>query len=55
MLLKNATLFKQQAYLDGAWIGADSGATLEVRNPSTGAVLGRVPNTGATEARDRGR
>jgi succinate-semialdehyde dehydrogenase/glutarate-semialdehyde dehydrogenase len=51
MLLKNATLFKQQACLDGAWIGADSGATLEVRNPSTGAVLGRVPNMGATEAK----
>jgi succinate-semialdehyde dehydrogenase/glutarate-semialdehyde dehydrogenase len=51
MLLKNAALFKQQAYLDGAWVGADSGATLEVTNPSTGAAMGRVPNMGATEAK----
>jgi acyl-CoA reductase-like NAD-dependent aldehyde dehydrogenase len=51
MLLKNAALFKQQAYLDGAWVGADSGATLEVTNPSTGAAMGRVPNMGAAEAK----
>jgi acyl-CoA reductase-like NAD-dependent aldehyde dehydrogenase len=51
MRLKDAALFKQQAYVDGTWIPADSGATFEVTNPSTGAVLGNVPNMGAAEAR----
>jgi succinate-semialdehyde dehydrogenase/glutarate-semialdehyde dehydrogenase len=51
MLLKNSALFKQQAYVDGAWVAADSGATFEVTNPSTGAVLGEVPNMGAAEAK----
>ncbi len=51
MLLKNSALFKQQAHVDGAWVAADSGATFEVTNPSTGAVLGEVPNMGAAEAK----
>jgi succinate-semialdehyde dehydrogenase/glutarate-semialdehyde dehydrogenase len=51
MHLKDATLFKQQAYVDGAWVAADSGATFEVTNPSTGAVLGDVPKMGAAEAK----
>src|SRR5215510_2026671 len=44
-LLKDATLFKQAAYVDGQWI--TSGATLAVRNPATGEVLGHVPDLGA--------
>ncbi len=51
MHIKDAALFKQQAYVDGAWVAADSAATLEVTNPSTGAVLGHVPNMGAGEAK----
>jgi succinate-semialdehyde dehydrogenase/glutarate-semialdehyde dehydrogenase len=51
MHIKDATLFKQQAYVEGAWVAADSAATLEVTNPSTGAVLGHVPNMGAAEAK----
>jgi succinate-semialdehyde dehydrogenase/glutarate-semialdehyde dehydrogenase len=50
MQLQDAALFRQQAYLDGAWIDADSGATFEVTNPSTGEVLGLAPNMGAAEA-----
>jgi succinate-semialdehyde dehydrogenase/glutarate-semialdehyde dehydrogenase len=51
MHLKDGALFKQQAYIDGAWVAADSGATFEVTNPSTGAVLGAAPNMGAVEAK----
>jgi succinate-semialdehyde dehydrogenase/glutarate-semialdehyde dehydrogenase len=45
------SLFRQQAYVDGAWIDADSGETIEVTNPATGEVLGTVPKLGAAETR----
>ena len=44
-------LFRQQAYIDGQWFDADSGRTLEVTNPATGEILGRVPNMGQVETR----
>jgi succinate-semialdehyde dehydrogenase/glutarate-semialdehyde dehydrogenase len=40
---------KQQCYIDGAWVDADSGATFEVTDPGSGAVLGTVPKMGADE------
>jgi succinate-semialdehyde dehydrogenase/glutarate-semialdehyde dehydrogenase len=40
-----------KAYLDGEWVGADGGATIEVRNPANGDVLGTVPKMGAAETR----
>jgi succinate-semialdehyde dehydrogenase/glutarate-semialdehyde dehydrogenase len=49
--IKDASLFRQQAYLDGAWVDADSGATIDVDNPATGDVLGTVPKMGAAETR----
>ena len=51
MQLKNPALFRQQCYIDGAWVDADSGATAEVTNPADGAVLGTVPKMGAGETR----
>ncbi len=50
MQLKDNTLFRQQAYLDGKWQNADSGETIEVTNPATGEILGTVPKMGASEA-----
>ncbi|MCL4801182.1 MAG: NADP-dependent succinate-semialdehyde dehydrogenase, partial [Burkholderiales bacterium] len=49
--LKDATLFRQQCYVDGAWVNADSGKTLSIRNPATGEMLGTVPRMGAAETR----
>ncbi len=49
--LKDAALFRQQCYVDGAWCDADSGKTIAVTNPATGAALGSVPNMGADETR----
>ena len=37
------------AYVNGAWIGADSGKTLAVHNPATRQPLGTVPDCGAAE------
>ncbi|MYM85810.1 NADP-dependent succinate-semialdehyde dehydrogenase [Rugamonas sp. FT82W] len=49
--LKDPTLLRQQAYIDGAWSDADNGATLAVTNPATGEQLGTVPLMGAAETR----
>ncbi len=49
--LKERTLFRQQACIDGQWVGADSGATQAVHNPADGSVVGQVPRMGAAEAR----
>ncbi|WP_321810355.1 MULTISPECIES: NAD-dependent succinate-semialdehyde dehydrogenase [unclassified Burkholderia] len=49
--LKDAGLLRQAMLIDGEWVHADSGATLEVRNPATGELVARVPNGGAAETR----
>ena len=51
MQLKDAQLFRQQAYIDGAWVDADGGQTINVNNPATGEILGTVPKMGAAETR----
>ncbi|ETD68237.1 succinate-semialdehyde dehdyrogenase [Pelistega indica] len=45
----NSLLFKTQAYIDGKWLNADSGNTIEVTNPATGEVIGTIPNMGKVE------
>ena len=47
--LKDPTLLRQQCYIDGLWCDADSGATVAVTNPATGATLGTIPYMGADE------
>src|SRR3954467_14977634 len=49
--LKDAKLFREQCYLDGAWLSSDSKKTVAVKNPATGQTLGSVPVMGAAEAR----
>src|SRR5690606_37984621 len=51
MQLKDAQLFRQQAYIDGQWLDADSGQTIAVNNPATGEILGSVPKMGRAETR----
>jgi len=51
MRLKDPQLLREAAYVNGAWVGADTGATFEVTNPATGAVLARVPDMLEGEAR----
>ncbi|WP_426945114.1 NADP-dependent succinate-semialdehyde dehydrogenase [Pseudomonas oryzihabitans] len=50
-MLQDASLFRQQAYVDGAWIDADSGATVKVDNPATGETLGTIPKLGRAETK----
>jgi succinate-semialdehyde dehydrogenase/glutarate-semialdehyde dehydrogenase len=49
--LKDAKLFRDQAYVDGAWVDADSRARFDVDNPADGAILGSVPDMGTAETR----
>ncbi|RFP19224.1 MULTISPECIES: NAD-dependent succinate-semialdehyde dehydrogenase [unclassified Duganella] len=51
LTLKDPTLLRQQAYINGEWSDADGGATLAVANPATGEQLGAVPLMGAAETR----
>ncbi len=51
MRLEDKLLLRDSCYIDGAWVSADSGATLAVKNPATGDQLGYIPNMGAAETR----
>lgn len=42
---------REQGYIGGAWVAADSGATFAVVDPATGETLGHVPDMGVAEAR----
>jgi succinate-semialdehyde dehydrogenase/glutarate-semialdehyde dehydrogenase len=49
--LKDPTLLRQQAYINGEWSDADNGATLAVTNPATGEQLGTIPLMGTAETK----
>jgi succinate-semialdehyde dehydrogenase/glutarate-semialdehyde dehydrogenase len=49
--LKDPQLFRSQCHIDGAWLAADGGKTIAVRNPATGETLGTVPQMGAAETK----
>ncbi len=49
MKLSDAKLFRQQCYIDGAWVDADGSGTIAVENPANGERLGTVPKMGAAE------
>ncbi|MGQ7960779.1 NADP-dependent succinate-semialdehyde dehydrogenase [Pseudomonas sp. SP16.1] len=51
MQLNDPGLLRQQAYVNGQWCEADSGARTEIRNPATDEPIGSVPNMGRTETR----
>src|SRR5260370_7278528 len=49
--LKDARLFREACYIDGAWLTSANGATTNVDNPATGEILGTVPKLGVAETR----
>src|SRR5437588_1724895 len=49
--LKDPKLLREQCYIDGKWVDADSRNTIAVHNPATGDELGTVPRMGAAEAK----
>ncbi|MFD4838462.1 NAD-dependent succinate-semialdehyde dehydrogenase [Achromobacter sp. NPDC058515] len=51
MNLKRPELFRQQCHVDGQWINASSGKTIDVANPADGTVLGTVPSLSGPDVR----
>lgn len=49
--LRDPSLLAELAYVNGQWIAADDGATLDVTNPADGSVIARVPALQAAETR----
>ena len=47
--LKDPDLLRQAMLIDGHWVQADNGQTIDVVNPATGELVARVPNGGAAE------
>ena len=47
--LKDPNLFRQAAYIDGAWV--EKPRVIDVDNPATGEVLGTVPQLDAADTR----
>ncbi|WP_310192417.1 NAD-dependent succinate-semialdehyde dehydrogenase [Pseudomonas hunanensis] len=49
MQLKDPDLLREAMLIDGQWVQAENGQTIEVRNPATGELVARVPNGGERE------
>jgi succinate-semialdehyde dehydrogenase/glutarate-semialdehyde dehydrogenase len=47
--LNDPDLFRQAMLIGGEWVQADTGETMDVRNPATGELVGRVPKGGRVE------
>ena len=48
-LLRDPSLLETRAFVAGAWVDADDGATFEVRNPARGDVIAQVADVGRPE------
>lgn len=51
LMLSDPSLLRQENCVDGQWVSAAGGATLTVKNPATGELVGTVPAMGAAETR----
>ncbi|SOC82604.1 succinate-semialdehyde dehydrogenase / glutarate-semialdehyde dehydrogenase [Ensifer adhaerens] len=49
--LKDKSLLRQAGLIDGEWVGARSGKTVDVIDPATQDAIGTVPDTGGEETR----
>ncbi|CAM3770408.1 NAD-dependent succinate-semialdehyde dehydrogenase [Polynucleobacter arcticus] len=49
-LLKDPSLFKEEAFINGVWVKSLSGKTFEVTNPANNDLIGNVSNLGPQEA-----
>ncbi|WP_159586006.1 NAD-dependent succinate-semialdehyde dehydrogenase [Chelativorans xinjiangense] len=51
MLKKTSHFMREANFIGGAWVGADTGATIDVVNPATRQTIGTVPKCGRAETR----
>lgn len=47
--LKDSSLLKTQAFIDGQWVDGDAGETFTVMNPATGDAIAEVASVGQAE------
>ncbi|KAI0638700.1 succinate-semialdehyde dehydrogenase, partial [Trametes polyzona] len=50
--LKDSSLIRTQAYIDGKWVDAKQGGVIKVTNPATAEELGTVPEMGLEETKE---
>lgn len=50
--LKDKTLLKNKSYINGQWVDAGSGKTFEVHDPSTGNVIGTMPEMNKSDVNE---
>ena len=51
MPINDTKLVREQCYINGEWVSAETGEAMEVLNKATGEVLGTVPKMGSLETR----
>jgi succinate-semialdehyde dehydrogenase/glutarate-semialdehyde dehydrogenase len=51
MRLNDTAFLRNQCFIDGQWLDAESRNTISVTNPASGEILASVPDMGVTEAR----
>ena len=49
--LADPSLLRSSCYIDGKWVDAADGKTIDVTDPATGAVVGSVPSLGSDDVR----
>ena len=49
-LLKDPSLFKEEAFINNQWVKSSSGASFPINNPATGEIIAQVANLGAADA-----
>jgi succinate-semialdehyde dehydrogenase/glutarate-semialdehyde dehydrogenase len=49
VILNDPSLLHEQCYIDGLWVGANSGETVAIANPATQEIIGNVPVMGKAE------
>ena len=49
MKLKDASLLRTQAYINGEWVGAAGGRSFAVHNPADGSLIAEVADLGAAD------
>ncbi|KAJ8482344.1 hypothetical protein ONZ45_g14980 [Pleurotus djamor] len=50
--LKDSSLIKNQAFINGKWLDAKDGATISVNNPATNEEIGTIPEMGLEETKE---
>jgi succinate-semialdehyde dehydrogenase / glutarate-semialdehyde dehydrogenase len=49
--IRDAQLFRELCFINGAWVTADGGEKIDVTNPATGETIGTIPKMGTAETR----